>query len=137
VPRPFYFLFRFSLSFTYLDFISALFRLVFANQPNYWFYISRSRFLNLKVMSKRSGISQLNRLWIARQENGLRQKSVARLLGHKSTSVISEYETGKQLPSLPIALKLAAIYNRRIRDLYPELFQTVMTDLQSKDKRFN
>jgi len=88
-------------------------------------------------MSKRSGIGQLNRLWIARQENGLRQKSVARLLGHKSTSVISEYETGKQLPSLPIALKLAAIYNRRIRDLYPELFQAAITELQSKDKRFN
>ena len=88
-------------------------------------------------MSKRSGISQLNRLWIARQENGLRQKSVARLLGHRSTSGISDYETGKQLPSLPIALKLAAIYNRHIRDLYPELFQTVMSELQTKDKRFN
>lgn len=55
---------------------------------------------------------QLNNLWISRKHAGLRQKSVARLLGHKSTSVISEYETGKLLPSLSTALKLAVVYNR-------------------------
>ncbi len=33
---------------------------------------------------------KLNYLWIARKQVGLAQKSVARLLGHKTTSVITE-----------------------------------------------
>ena len=73
---------------------------------------------------------QLNRLWIARQQAGLRQKSVARLLGHKSTSVISEYETGKLLPSLTTALKLCAIYQMTIRDLYPDLSALIEAEVQ-------
>ena len=85
-------------------------------------------------MAKHS--TQLNSLWIARQQAGLRQKSVARLLGHKSTSIISEYETGKLLPSLPTALKLCAIYNCTIRDLYPDLNSTIVAELQSlRDQR--
>src|SRR6266852_6225897 len=63
----------------------------------------------------------LNRLWIARKKIGLGQKSVARLLGHKSTSPISEYETGRLLPSLRTAVKLATIYNTPINELYPTL----------------
>jgi DNA-binding XRE family transcriptional regulator len=73
--------------------------------------------------------NQLNSLWMARQQAGLRQKSVARLLGHRSTSIISEYETGKLLPSLPTALKLAAIYDCNIRDLYPDLNSTILSQL--------
>jgi DNA-binding XRE family transcriptional regulator len=74
---------------------------------------------------------QLNRLWIARHEAGLQQKSVARLLGHRSTSVVSEYETGKLLPSLPTALKLSAIYRRSLSELYPDLNAVVLEELQT------
>ena len=80
--------------------------------------------------------NQQNGLWMARQQAGLRQKSVARLLGHKSTSMISEYETGKLLPSLPTALKLAAIYNRSIGDLYPDLNSMILTQLRSVKEQF-
>jgi DNA-binding XRE family transcriptional regulator len=52
-----------------------------------------------------------NKLWIARKKSGLGQKSVARLLGYKSISPISEYETGTVLPSLSTAFKLAVVYN--------------------------
>jgi hypothetical protein len=48
----------------------------------------------------------LNNLWIARKHIGLAQKSVARLLGHRTTSAISEYETGRLLLNLKTALKL-------------------------------
>jgi DNA-binding XRE family transcriptional regulator len=73
----------------------------------------------------------MNSLWIARKHVGLRQKSVARLLGHKSTSIISEYETGKLLPSLPNALKLAVVYNRPITDLYPGLHRQIQDEVQA------
>jgi DNA-binding XRE family transcriptional regulator len=74
---------------------------------------------------------QLNNLWISRKHAGLRQKAVARLLGHKSTSVISEYETGKLLPSLATALKLAVVYNRSVADLYPILYGQVREEVEA------
>jgi DNA-binding XRE family transcriptional regulator len=74
---------------------------------------------------------QLNNLWISRKHVGLGQKTVARLLGHKSTSVISEYETGKLLPSLSTALKLAVVYNRPVADLYPSLYGQVREEVEA------
>jgi DNA-binding XRE family transcriptional regulator len=59
----------------------------------------------------------------------LGQKSVAKLLGHKSTSVISEYETGKLLPSLATALKLAVVYNRPVTELYADLYRQIQEEV--------
>jgi DNA-binding XRE family transcriptional regulator len=73
----------------------------------------------------------LNRLWIARKKVGLGQKSVARLLGHKSTSPISEYETGRILPNLHTAFKLAIIYNTPLTDLYQALYNQVEQEVVS------
>ena|SRR5690349_19117093 len=72
-----------------------------------------------------------NKLWIARKRAGLGQKSVARLLGHKTTSPISVYETGRLLPGLRTALKLAAIYNTSISELYPSLYREIADEVQS------
>ena len=66
--------------------------------------------------------SHLNRLWIARKRIGLGQKSVARLLGYHCTSPISEYENGRLLPNLPMALKLSIIYNTPLSQLYASLY---------------
>ena len=73
----------------------------------------------------------LNRLWIARKRLGLGQKSVARLLGHKSTSPISEYETGRLLPNLRTALKLAVIYHTALPDLYITLQRQIEEEVES------
>ena len=62
--------------------------------------------------------------------SGLPQKSVAKLLGHRSTSVISEYENGKLLPSLATAFRLAAVYDRPVTDLYPELYRQIQEEVQ-------
>ena len=77
----------------------------------------------------------MNSLWMARQAAGLRQKSVARLLGHRSASTISEYESGRLMPSLSTALKLCEIYKLDIKDLYPELYLTVLAQLQAVTRR--
>ena len=59
----------------------------------------------------------LNTLWIARKRVGLGQKTVAQRLGHKTASTISEYETGRIVPNLRTALKLARIPTRSSGDL--------------------
>ena len=76
-----------------------------------------------------------NRLWIARKTIGLGQKNVARLLGHKSLSPISEYETGRLLPNLRTALKLAVIYKTPIADLYVELYREVEDEVAALPKK--
>ena len=73
----------------------------------------------------------LNSLWIARKKIGLGQKSVARLLGHHTTSTISEYETGRILPNLHTALKLAFIYHTPIADLYAPLCGQVELEIDA------
>jgi DNA-binding XRE family transcriptional regulator len=84
---------------------------------------------------KRRPQTQLNNLWMARKQIGLGQKNVARLLGHRSTSVISEYETGKLLPSLPTALRLAMVYNRPVAELYPDLCRQIRDEVDQLAKR--
>src|SRR6266404_1745159 len=74
----------------------------------------------------------LNRLWIARKKVGLGQKSVARMLGYKSTSPISEYETGRLIPSLRTAFKLAVIYNLSLQELYAPLYGEIQQEIESR-----
>src|SRR2546426_11459271 len=77
----------------------------------------------------------LNGLWIARKKLGLGQKTVARLLGHKTASPISEYETGRLLPSLRTALKLAAIYQTPLPDLYAQLYREIEQEVEPARKK--
>ena len=76
-----------------------------------------------------------NNLWIARQHAGLGQKTVARLLGHKSRSVISEYENGRLLPSLETALRLSVVYDRSLSDLYPELYKQILQETEASKSK--
>src|SRR5947207_10816664 len=81
----------------------------------------------------------LNRLWISRKKSGLGQKSVARLLGIKSRSPISEYETGRLLPNLRTALKLSAIYAIPVNELYGSLYGEIKQEIEGvrKNTAFN
>jgi DNA-binding XRE family transcriptional regulator len=74
-------------------------------------------------------------LWISRKQAGLGQKSAARLLGHRSKSVISEYETGRLLPSLPTALKLAVVYGRPVTELYPDLYRRIQEEVRTAESK--
>ena len=75
-----------------------------------------------------------NKLWIARKKAGLEQKSVARLMGYKSVSPISEYETGRLLPSLSTALRLSIIYNTPLPELYAALYAEMEQEVSSLRK---
>ena len=122
--ESFYLFFSFSLSFSYIQ------RGV-RHSPKFLPLISCAAFSYPEnTCMPRTPARQLNNLWITRKHAGLGQKTVARLLGHRSTSVISEYETGRLLPSLPTALRLAVVYNRPITELYPDLFRKIREEVQ-------
>ena len=67
------------------------------------------------------GSDTRNRLWIARKRAGYSQKWLRTLLCKKSLSSISEYEHGRKLPPLPVALKLQLIYGTPLAELFPNL----------------
>jgi len=62
-----------------------------------------------------------NDLVLYRKRMGLTQKEVARLLGHRDTSMVSHYERGRALPPLPVALGLEIIYRTPVAFLFPGL----------------
>ena len=74
----------------------------------------------------------VNRLWIARKRAGLGLKNAARLLGYKSISSISEYETGKLLPGLRTAFKLSIIYSVPLSELYLPLYDEIRREIETR-----
>jgi DNA-binding XRE family transcriptional regulator len=73
-----------------------------------------------------------NRLWRYRKERQLFQKDVARLLGHKTLSLVSEWENGRKTPTLDSALMLAHILKAPVEALFADR----ALELRSKiDKR--
>jgi len=73
-----------------------------------------------------------NLLWWHRKKIGYSQKVVAKLLGHKSTTHISDYERGKRLPSLKTALKLEIILCTPIAFLYHETYTQLKQDINHR-----
>lgn len=84
---------------------------------------------------QQSTSSNSNRLWIARKRNGLGQKTVARLLGHKTLSVVSEYENGRIMPNLHTGLKLSAIYRTPLTELYAPLYSQIERQIEAERRK--
>lgn len=62
-----------------------------------------------------------NHLYKQRRIRGLRQKQLARLLGYRSTSMISRFESGTAFPSLTTAILLELALGVRIAEIYINL----------------
>ena len=73
-----------------------------------------------------------NCLWIARKKAGFGQKTVARLLGYKSISSISAYETGRLLPGLRTAFKLSIIYGVPLSELYLPFYEELRREIETR-----
>lgn len=58
-----------------------------------------------------------NKLRVLRAERDLSQGELAKLAG-VSRQTINAVETGKYDPSLPLAFKLAGLFDRRIEELF-------------------
>ena len=56
---------------------------------------------------------------------GFTKKQVARLLGHRDTSMVSHYEHGRSSPPLPVALSLEIILRVPVAFLFPQLYDEI------------
>ena len=76
-----------------------------------------------------------NYLWIYRKRMGFSQKRVALLLGHKTTTHVSDYERGRRLPSLKTALKLEIILRIPIAFVYGEQYNILKRNIREVENR--
>jgi len=75
-----------------------------------------------------------NCLKLLRRERGLTQKQVARILGLKSSSTISRWESGFSLPDTLNALKLAAVYRSAVDVIYEDLREAISDELLQRER---
>jgi transcriptional regulator with XRE-family HTH domain len=64
-------------------------------------------------------------LRVIRQNAGYQQMHVAKLLGHKNSVAVSDWENEKRLPSATNLIKLCILYEKTPQELYPEYCQRI------------
>ena len=69
-----------------------------------------------------------------RRARGLTQKEVARVLGLKSTSMISRWERGVSLPSVLNLFKLAVLYRKMADALFLDLRKALEKELCKREE---
>jgi len=74
-----------------------------------------------------------NSLVIYRRRMGFTQKHVARLLGHRDTSMISHYEHGRSFPPLPVALALEIILRVPVAFLFPGFYNELRNNIRKME----
>jgi transcriptional regulator with XRE-family HTH domain len=74
-----------------------------------------------------------NDLVLYRKRMGFSQKRVARLLGHRDTSMISHYEHNRALPPLAVALGLEIIYRVPVAFLFPGMYNELKRTIRDKE----
>ena len=75
-----------------------------------------------------------NRLRRCREDHGISQREVARLLGISNTSMISRWEKGRCLPSSINLFRLAAVYSTMVDELYYEFRVSIRRELMGPDQ---
>jgi transcriptional regulator with XRE-family HTH domain len=76
-----------------------------------------------------------NELIRYRRRWGFSRKQVARILGHRTASMLSRYERGVSFPPLLTALKLAILYRTPVAFLYLELYRQLKVDIRSAESQ--
>jgi len=65
---------------------------------------------------------------------GFTQKQVARLLGHRDTSMVSHYEHGRSYPPLPVALSLEIIFRVPVAFLFPQFYEEIRQRIRQAEE---
>jgi transcriptional regulator with XRE-family HTH domain len=73
-----------------------------------------------------------NNLRELRKAKGMRQIEVAQLLGHLNSDRISDWETGKGMPSVVNLFKLSTIYGVTTEKLYQDLITLTAKEIEEK-----
>jgi len=76
-----------------------------------------------------------NRLRFYRRKNGLSQKRVSRLMGLKTTSSLSHYESGRKVPSLQNAIRLEIVLHTPVAFLFRELSETLKEEIDLRREK--
>jgi|1185.fasta_scaffold00023_7 transcriptional regulator with XRE-family HTH domain len=75
-----------------------------------------------------------NRLCLLRKQHGLSQKQLAALVGQDRT-MISMYERGRILPTLPSAGMFQVLFGLSVADIFPELFKQLEQGLEANRQK--
>jgi len=75
-----------------------------------------------------------NRLCLLRKQHGLSQKQLAALVG-QHRAMISMYERGHVLPTLPSAASFELLFGYAVAEIFPGLFTKLKSDLEEKLQR--
>lgn len=75
-----------------------------------------------------------NDLVLYRRRMGFTQKYVARLLGHRDTSMVSHYEHSRVLPPLMTALSLEIIYRAPVAFLFPGMYDELKKRIRTQEE---
>jgi transcriptional regulator with XRE-family HTH domain len=65
---------------------------------------------------------------------GFTQQHVANLMEHKSSSLVSELESGLSLPNLLTVLRLGAIYRVPVEFLYRDIYTSLREHIREREK---
>jgi transcriptional regulator with XRE-family HTH domain len=75
-----------------------------------------------------------NNLILYRRRMGFTQKQVARLLGHRDTSMVSHYERSRALPPLAVALGLEIVYRVPVAFLFPAMYDELKRQIRTVEE---
>lgn len=67
-----------------------------------------------------------------RQRHALSTDDLAELVGQGSATAISQYECGSRPPTLEVALALQVVFGMAPRELFPDLFAKVESDVMGR-----
>jgi len=67
----------------------------------------------------KSKINTRSNLGFFRKREGLSQKALAVLIGHRDVTMISKYEHGVAVPRLRVGMKLEQIFRARLSMIFP------------------
>jgi len=72
-----------------------------------------------------------------RRTRGLTQRDVAKLLGLRTSSRISKWESGACLPSLANAFRLSVVYRVLADALFVDLLRSLRKDINEREKKLS
>jgi transcriptional regulator with XRE-family HTH domain len=78
-----------------------------------------------------------NNLLLYRRRMGFTQKQVARLLGHRDTTMVSRYEHSRSFPPLPVALSLEIILRVPVAFLFPSLYDEIKLRIRQAEENIS
>jgi DNA-binding XRE family transcriptional regulator len=90
-----------------------------------------------KYMNKTKTHKIKNRITLYRRRMKFSQRRVAMLLGHRDSSTLCAYEYGRALPPLLVALRLGIILRIPVEFLFPELYESLKTQIRAQEDRMN